>query len=110
VCEAGRWQAQRTGGSQSHHVRARVRGHLEQLKSTFPELLNETEILASDSTDYAYRMFVPKSFWTKVMAALTEEIDYDNFKSDVAKHQGRPGAGYKDALHDVWSVMHRLQK
>ena len=46
----------------------------------------------------------------QVVAELTEETDYDNFKSEVARHQGKAGAAYEHALHDVWSVMNRLQK
>jgi len=44
------------------------------------------------------------------VAELAEETDYDNFKSEVARHRGKTGAAYEHALHDVWSVMNRLQK
>lgn len=44
------------------------------------------------------------------MLGLAAETDYDNFKSAVADHQGSAGANYERALHDVWSVMARLQK
>ena len=91
-------------------VRARVRGHLEALKSRFPDLLGGCEILDSGGTDYAYRLFVAKPAWMQVVAELAEETDYDNFKSEVACHQGKAGAAYEHALHDVWSVMNRLQK
>ena len=91
-------------------VRARVRGHLEALKKRFPELLDESDIQESAGTDYAYRLFVQKSAWMQVLARLAEETDYDNFKSKVARHQGRAGAAYEHSLHEVWSVMHRLQK
>ena len=91
-------------------VRARLRGHLEALKKRFPELLGEYEIQESAGTDYAFRLFVPKSAWTQVVAGLAEETEYDNFKSEVARHQGHGGAPYRHALHDVWSVMNRLQK
>ena len=91
-------------------VRARVRGHLEALKKRFPELLDESDIQESAGTDYAYRLFVQKSAWMQVLARLAEETDYDNFKSEVARHQGRAGAAYEHSLHEVWSVMHRLQK
>ena len=70
-------------------VRARVRGHLEALKKRFPDLLDECEIQESAGTDYAYRLFVQKSAWMQVLAGLAEETDYDNFKSEVARHQGR---------------------
>jgi hypothetical protein len=91
-------------------VRARVRGHLDALKTRFLDLLGPCAIQESVGTDYAYRLFVQKSAWTQVLAGLGEETDYDNFKSEVARHQGRPGAAYEHSLHEVWSVMHKLQK
>ena len=91
-------------------VRARVRGHLETLKERFSELLADSEIMEFSGTDYAYRIFVPKSVWSQVVVGLTEEMDYDNFKSKVARHQGSDGAEYEHSLHEVWSVMNRLQR
>jgi hypothetical protein len=91
-------------------VRARLRGHLEALTKRFPVLLGQCDIQESAGTDYAYRLFVPKSAWVRVLAGLAEETDYDNFKSEVARHQGRDGAAYGRSLHEVWSVMHSLQK
>ena len=91
-------------------VRARVMDHLEALKKQFPDLLDECEILTSVGTDYPFRLFVSKSDWARVLARLAEETDYDNFKSEVARHLGRAGVDYEHALHEVWSVMHRLQK
>lgn len=90
-------------------VRARLRIHLEALTQRFPVLLGDSVILESAGTDYAFRLFVQKASWVQVLAALAEETDYDNFKSEVAQHQGRAGAAYENSLHDVWSVMHRLQ-
>jgi hypothetical protein len=55
-------------------------------------------------------IFVDKPVWSQVLAGLAEETDYDNFKSEVARHQGPAGAAYKQSLHEVWSVMNRLQK
>jgi hypothetical protein len=91
-------------------VRARVRGHLEALKKRLPDLLGQCDIQDLAGTDYAYRLFVQKSAWVQVLAKLAEETDYDNFKSEVAHHLGRAGAAYEHGLHQVWSVMHRLQK
>ena len=91
-------------------VRARVREHLEALKERFPDLLGECDIQESSGTDYAFRLFVEKSVWPQVLVALNEEMDYDNFKSEVARHQGRSGAAYENALHEVWEVMNGLQK
>ena len=52
-------------------VRARIRGHLEALKKRFPDLLGECEIQESAGTDYAYRLFVPKSAWTQVRCGIS---------------------------------------
>jgi hypothetical protein len=91
-------------------VRARVRSHLEALKEQFSDLLADCEIKEFAGTDYAYRIFVPKTIWSQAMVGLSEEMDYDNFKSKVARHQGSAGADYEHSLHEVWSVMNRLQK
>ena len=91
-------------------VRGRVRSHMEALKVRFPELLAQCEIVDTGSTDYAFRLFVDKPVWVQVLAALADETDYDNFKSEVARHLGKAGAAYEHSLHEVWSVMYRLQK
>jgi hypothetical protein len=91
-------------------VRARVRGHLQALKKRFPDLLGQCDIREVAGTDYAFRIFVGKPTWSQVASGLAEETDYGNFKSEVAGHQGRDGAAYERSLHEVWSVMHRLQK
>jgi len=91
-------------------VRARVRCHLEALKARFPDRPGGCELQDSGGADYAYRLFVAKPAWTEVAAELAGETDYDNFKSEVARHQGKAGTAYEHALHDVWSVMNRLQK
>ena len=91
-------------------VWGRVRGHLEALKMRFPDLLDKCDIQKSAGTDYAYRLFMQKPAWTQVLAGLAEETDYDNFKSKVADHQGEAGAAYEHSQHEIWSVMHRLQK
>ena len=54
----------------------------------FNKLLGDCEILETAGTDYAFRLFVSKPAWTQVLAGLAEETDYDNFKSEVARHQG----------------------
>lgn len=91
-------------------IRGRVRAHLESLKQRFPALLGGCDIREHAGSDYAFRFFVEKHVWVQVVDALAEETDYDNFKDAVARHQGRPGIEYGRALHDVWSVMYRLQE
>ena len=91
-------------------VRARVRGHLEALKERFFGLLADFEIIESAGTDYAFRIFVDKAVWSQVLVGLNEEMDYDNYKSEVTRHLGSDGDAYERSLHEVWSVMNRLQK
>jgi hypothetical protein len=91
-------------------VRARVQSHLEALQSRFPELLGASEIKQFPGTDYAFRVFISKALWQSVLAALAEEIDYDNFKSEVARHRGALGSAYEPSLHEVWSVMYGIQR
>jgi len=57
-----------------------------------------------------YRQYKGKSMWSQVLVELNEEMDYDNFKSEVACHQESEGTAYERSLHEVWSVMNRLQK
>lgn len=90
-------------------VRTRLLSHLQNLKDRFGPILADHEIQETVGVDYAYRLFVPKSAWIRIVGELTEEIDYDNFKSEVVHYQGTEGRSYENALHDVWSVMHRLQ-
>ena len=90
-------------------VRARCREHLEALKIRFPFRLGACEIQTNIGTDYAFRLFVTKSSWSRVMAALAVETDFDNFKGAVARHEGVAGAPYVNSLHEVWDVMRELQ-
>jgi len=90
-------------------IRARVDEDLQRLKTRFEPLLAPCEIRESADSDYRFRIFVAKSGWRQIVAELADETDYDNFKSEVARHQGPSGAAYERSLHEVWSVMHRLQ-
>jgi hypothetical protein len=91
-------------------VRARLRNHLEALRERWPVDLGRCDIQTFTGTDYAYRMFVDKQAWARVLSELSLETDYDNFKSAVASQQGVSGRAYERALHDVWSVMYGSQR
>lgn len=90
-------------------VRARVRGHLEALKSRFPAELGNCQIVESPDADYPFRLFVGKPEWARVLAGLAEETDYDNFKSEVERFQGVLGRDYERALHAIWGIARRLK-
>jgi len=88
-------------------VWARVSKHLNALKDRFSGLLADCEIMEFPGTDYAFRIFVDKLVWSQVLVGLNEDMDYDNFKSEVARFQGRAGADYE---HNVWSGMNEIQR
>ena len=90
-------------------VRARLRGHLEALQRRFPAELSRSEIVENVGTDYRFRLFVPKTTWAQIMMHLGAEVDYGNFKSAVGQQSAADTDRYEEALHKVWSVMHRLQ-
>ncbi len=91
-------------------VRARVRVHLENLRRRFPELLGRCEVQESPRTDYRYRLFADKRAWARVVEGLAEEMDYDNFKAAVARHEGGALTPYGRSLHEVWGVMRSCQE
>jgi hypothetical protein len=88
-------------------VRARKKKHLQDIINRF-EKLNSPEILDKTDTDYRYRIFVAKSVWKEVMYELTEELNYDNFKSEVKKVND--DAEYQKCLNQVWYAMYQFQE
>ena len=88
-------------------VRARSRQHLDSLIARFSDLQG-VHVVETESTDYRYRIVLPKAVWGRVVAELTAEIDYGNFKSRA--HEKTGDKVFCNALHDVWDVMYRLQK
>lgn len=90
-------------------VRARVRRHLELLQRDHPGLRRYAIIQSEPGRDYKWRIIVPRATFARVMAALVSSIDYGNFKSVAAASPDLDPA-YNDALHEVWSVLRRMQK
>jgi hypothetical protein len=90
-------------------VRARVRSHLEALQARFPAL-SEAELIVTSHADYHFRIIVDKSAWMDAVAVMISDQEYTNFKNAAAEVQGVDGGGYVSSLHQVWSIMHRLQQ
>ena len=89
-------------------VRGRVRKHLMNLQERFPEL-RQFPIHESTQTDYRFRLLgVPKETFAGVLADLARDLAYDNFKEAAARAE-KTSRAYERALHDIWSVMYRLQ-
>jgi len=111
VCTKRERHVRTAGRSRSHHDSSPASFPPRRPAQTVPGfLLGESEIQTFAGTDYAFRVFVAKPLWSNVLAALAEETDYDNFKSEVARHLGKDGIAYEKSLHDVWDVMYGLQR
>ncbi len=90
-------------------VRARCKDHLQNLRDRFSGLA-DTEITTTPNRDYRYRLVTPKRVWVPILAELAEEQEWSNFKNEATSFQGKSGASYARALHDVWEIMYRLQR
>lgn len=95
---------QKPGDGDNLTVRSRVRADLQALKKQFlPEL---GRIQESTVSDYRFRALAPRQAVARAFAQMTEQISYDNFKSEVLIRQGKDRARL---YHDVWSTLYRLQ-
>lgn len=88
-------------GSEVLSVRARNKQHLKQLAN-----YAQVDIANSPKGDYPYRVFVTKTDFAGFMASHAFEIDYTNFKSKIGELRQYE---YLDALHDVWTTMHKVE-
>jgi hypothetical protein len=78
-------------------VRSRDRLSLEPLAKA-----TGVEVITSPLGDYPYRVLVEPSLFIEWLADQASQIEYSNFKNQVAKTRGYE---YTHALHDVWSAM-----
>lgn len=85
-------------------VRARVRSDLEALRAHFLPSLGE--IQESKTNDYRFRAVAPRGDVAGAMADMVNNLQYSNFKNQVAKVQSPARA---HLYHDVWNVLYRLQ-
>lgn len=86
-------------------VRAREPGALELLRDAYMPELTKTSIGAR--SDYRYRAWIEREAFAEGMARVARDIDYSNFKSKVASERGL--GLYEKLLHQVWSVMGKIQ-
>ena len=84
-------------------IRGRVRGDLETLVSHLP---SASAIREDVDADYRFRITAEKDDLADVMARLVIDLDYDNFKNQVAKEQGHDRAA---CYGEVWSTLYELQ-
>lgn len=90
-------------------IRARVKQHLDALKSRFPNELGRAEIIQTPSADYGWRIICPKVNWAICAKSLAEDISYDNFKDQCASRHGG-SSPYLNALHTTWSTFRKTGK
>ena len=85
-------------------VRARVRGDLDALREQYLPGLGEVQ--ESKTNDYRLRAVAPRAEVAAAMASMVDQLQYSNFKSQVAKVKKKTRA---HVYHDVWDVLHFLQ-
>ena len=86
-------------------IRSRVRADLDALRDHWLPSLGPTE--ESKQTDYRFRASATQAEVAAAVARMVEAIDYDNFKNEVSRRQGR---GRADRYHDVWAALMPLQR
>jgi len=88
------------GNSDRLLVRARFAGDIEQIFG--PAIL----VRETPFADYRFRAFIRRREFTKIVARMIDEMDYDNFKNAVAPRDPERISAYMS----VWSVMERAQQ
>lgn len=86
-------------------VRARVASDLENLRRRYMPTLSPTS--TKGGSDYPYRATISHRDFGAGLAQIGQDIQYSNFKSEVAKVMGRQRS---DLYHRVWDVMFELQR
>ena len=81
-------------------VRARIRCDLETLRDRYLPSLDE--IQESELSDYRYRAVVLRADFARALGRLALELDYPNFKAEVARRQGLDRAALYE---EVWRML-----
>ncbi|WP_203467598.1 NUDIX domain-containing protein [Dechloromonas sp. TW-R-39-2] len=84
-------------------IRARVRNDLDNLREKYLPDLSPT--IAKAGTDYPWRATVSHVKFAEALSKIALDIDYDNFKDAVAKHQGKSRA---HRYGKVWSALYDM--
>jgi hypothetical protein len=74
-----------------------------RLKKDLQLLFDDKRILEIPSADYQYRVLVKKQEMADILVKMIKEIDYPNFKSEIAS---LPEQRDKlSAYHEIWGLM-----
>ena len=85
-------------------VRGRRKDHLQNLRGRF-SVISDAKIITTADNDYRYRLILSKRTWVTILAEMADEQDWSNFKNEAAAYQGKSGAAYLTALHEVWATI-----
>ena len=86
-------------------VRSRVKSDLDALRKNFLPSLGA--IAEGAGTDYRYRAKARRDDIGKALAQMVQQLDYENFKNEVAHRQGK----YRASVYGkVWEVLYNLQE
>lgn len=87
-------------------VRADARAFAAHVWARSVVLAVDDLIHTSSESDYPFRVFAPVEAWAKFVAVEASQIDYDNFKAEVAARQGEARAA---VYHDAWLALTWLE-
>ena len=105
ITTIGFFSAVQKPGDTELTVRARARADLDRLREQYLPELGET--IEGAGTDYAYRAKVSHEAFARASAAMVSDIDYGNFKNEVARTSGRDRA---TVYGGVWVELLALQQ
>lgn len=72
-----------------------------------PRRVRLPKVWRDDRADYLWRLVCPKHQWAAMLAAQTEDVDYDNFKSMMhARAENWSGS----ELMGIWSITNEHQR
>ena len=87
------------------HIRARAKKDLEALSKAAGFI--SIKIHTSLDGDYRYRLVVNRAVKDLLMKALSDSIDYDNFKNVIAKTPAQKDK--LDIYHRIWDLFFNYQ-
>jgi hypothetical protein len=85
-------------------VRARDAGDLDRLRARFLPTLTDT--IETRGGDYRYRAWVSRDALAEGLAAIARDLDYANFKDEVARRDPERAHVYSR----VWNVLGDIQE
>jgi len=89
-------------------IRARAREDLENLCEQAAEAaegFDDRFIIEDRLADYQWRLIAPRDAWVQVLTNLTNDIDYDNFKTAVGEKNKDRASLYLN----IWTILRRIQ-